>query len=323
MNVLVTGGAGYIGSFCVAELVRAGHHPVVLDRRPVTALLPSGVPTVLADIRDREAVERAIRDHEVLAVLHLAAEKSVADAMHAPGPHLENNLGGSLSLFEAMRITGVTKVVFSSSAAVYGTPTSLPIREDAPLMPENPYGAAKAMVEEVLRWYHQGHGFDSVSLRYFNAAGAADDGSMGEDWTDAPNLIPRVMSAAYGVSGPVEVFGTDHPTPDGTAIRDYIHVIDLARAHVLALDVLSGRGGAQAVNLGTGRGSSVREVLDAASAACGRPVPHDEVERRPGDPSVSYAATSEAERLLGWRAQRDLADIMRTEIRWRERSPLR
>jgi UDP-glucose-4-epimerase GalE len=313
MKVLVTGGAGYIGRFCVRRLVEAGHDVVVLDRRPFAG---SAAPAfVVGDVLDEPLVVSLLRDHRIDAVLHLAGDKSVAASMVRPAPLLRNNLGGALSLLEAMEATGVRKLVFSSSAAVYGTPERLPIGEDAHLRPENPYGASKVMVEELLRWYQVCHGVDSVSLRYFNAAGAAEDASMGEPLDASDNLVPRVLRALLGGER-LQVFGTDFATPDGTAIRDYVHVEDLADAHVRAIEHVMIHAGAGAINLGTGRGSSVREVLRAAEVASGRPVPAVDAPRRPGDPAAVWADTTKARDVLGWRAGRDIHHILGTAWRW-------
>jgi UDP-glucose 4-epimerase len=318
MRILVTGGAGYVGAFCIRDLVRAGHEVVVLDRRPVAAALP-GVASVVGDIGDAALVDRVLDEHQVELVLHLAAEKSVAQSMAAPGEHLLRNVGGSLMLLEAMRRRGVNRIVFSSSAAVYGTPIRLPVDEQAQLAPDNAYGAGKVMVEQALHWYAACHGLSAVSLRYFNAAGAAEDGSLGEEGDHATNLIPRVMRALAGVDDAVPIYGTDYATPDGTAVRDYVHVEDLARAHLLALELASQAGGERTYNLGTGRGYSVRDVLEAAERASGRPVPQQVSPRRPGDPAEVWADASAAARDLGWRAERDLDDIVRTAWRWQRR----
>ncbi len=289
---------------------------IALDRQPIPAVDGQEVLAVRGDISDAALLARLLNEERVDAVLHLAAEKSVEQSMVLPGPHLVNNVCGSLALLEAMRMAGVKKIVFSSSAAVYGTPADLPVKEDAPLRPENPYGSGKQMVENVLHWYHVSHGFDAISLRYFNAAGASDDGRMGEDWTDATNLVPRVMQALCGATGRLPIYGTDYPTPDGTAIRDYVHVEDLAAAHVRALAHVIQRGGESVFNLGTGQGYSVREVLAAAERASGRPVPREEAPRRPGDPAAVWADASAANRLLGWRAERDLDAIVSTAWLW-------
>ncbi len=239
--------------------------------------------------------------------------------MEAPGPHLLANVAGSLVLLEAMRARDVRRMVFSSSAAVYGTPREVPVGENAALVPDNPYGAGKVMVEQALHWYAVAHGFISVSLRYFNAGGAAADGSLGDDATHPTNLIPRVMRALAGVDPPVPVFGTDYPTPDGTAVRDYVHVEDLARAHVRAIEALGDGAGERAFNLGTGEGVSVNQVLAAAERVTGRPVPHVIAPRRPGDPAAVWADPTAAARELGWRAERSLDDIIRSAWLWQQR----
>jgi UDP-glucose-4-epimerase GalE len=318
-NVLITGGAGYVGGFCIRELVAAGHDVVALDRRQLATDALPRVTAVVGDVADANLVNQILAEHDVDVVLHLAAEKSVARSMEAPGEHLLQNVGGSLALFEAMRARGVRRVVFSSSAAVYGTPRRLPVDEGADLLPDNPYGAGKVMVEQALHWYGVSHGFDSISLRYFNAAGAADDGSLGERGQEATNLIPRVMRALAGLDGPVPIYGTDYDTPDGTPVRDYVHVEDLARAHVRALDTLEAAPGARAYNLGTGRGYSVLEVLAAAERASGRRVPQEVVARRRGDPAAVWADSGAANRDLGWRAERDLDEIVRTAWLWQQR----
>jgi len=302
-----------LGAFMFA----AGHGVVVLDRRPVR---PAGdhspIPSVVGDIADGPLVERVLEQHAVEVVLHLAADKSVTESMAAPGSHLRNNVCGSLALCEAMLERGVHRIVFSSSAAVYGTPQRLPVDERARLAPDNPYGASKVMVEQMLHWYHVCHGFDTVSLRYFNAAGAADDGSLGEDGSEASNLVPRVMRALAGPSEAMPVYGTDFDTPDGTAVRDYVHVEDLAAAHVRALELVGQGSGEWVFNLGTGRGHSVREVLVAAERASGRSVPHLDTARRAGDPAQVWADATAARQELGWRAERDLDDIVRSAWLW-------
>ena len=320
LNVLITGGAGYIGRFCVRDLLEAGHKVVVLDRRPyATDPATRAIPSITGDIADGAVVERVLADHEVDVVLHLAAEKSVEESMAEPGRHLIANVGGSLSLLEAMRARGVRRIVFSSSAAVYGTPRRVPVDEGAEIAPDNPYGAGKAMVEQALHWYAACHGFSSVSLRYFNAGGAAEDGSLGDDARRPTNLIPRVMRALAGIDPAVPVYGTDYPTSDGTAVRDYVHVEDLARAHVRALDLLGDDAGARILNLGTGQGVSVGQVLEAAERVTGRPVPHVTQGRRPGDPPAVWADPSAAARDLGWRARQGLDDILRSAWRWQQR----
>lgn len=319
LNVLITGGAGYIGRFCVRELVAAGYRVVVLDRRPVHGDAPAGVASIIGDIGNAQLVEDALTEHGIDVVLHLAAEKSVEESMSAPGRHLIANVGGSLALLEAMRSRDVRRIVFSSSAAVYGTPRQVPVGEDAVLAPDNPYGAGKVMVEQALHWYGAAHGFRSVSLRYFNAGGATDDGSLGDDAAQPTNLIPRVMRALARVDPPVPVYGTDYPTPDGTAVRDYVHVEDLARAHVRAVERVSDGEPDRAFNLGTGAGISVAQVLAATKHVTGMDVPHVMAPRRSGDPAAVWADPSAAARELGWRAERTLEDIIRSAWLWQKR----
>ena len=317
MTVLVTGGAGYIGSHTVRVLRSLDHRVVVIDtleRGRETALL--GAPFVQGDIADEALVERVMREHAVTDIVHFAAYKSAGESMHMPGMYWQNNVQGTVHLLEAAVRCGVSRIVFSSSAAVYGNPASVPVDEMASLAPENVYAETKAVMERVIEWYGRTHGVHWVSLRYFNAAGAADDGSLGEDWSVTTNLVPLVMKAALGAGPPVGVLGDDYPTADGTGVRDYVHVEDLAAAHVAALDHLQ-RGGANlTVNLGTGRGSSVLDVIRATEAVHGAPVPHEIVARRAGDPAVVYADASRAERELQWRAVRGLDQIIESAYRW-------
>ena len=317
MTILVTGGAGYIGSHTVRLLRNLGRDVVVLDsleRADGSALL--GAELVVGSIADEALVTKTCRDHNVTAIVHFAAYKSVGESMSSPGMYWQNNVAGTVHLAEGALAAGVQQMVFSSSASVYGNPTVTPITEDAEIQPENVYAESKASMERVLSWYGETNGLQSVSLRYFNAAGASLDGVIGEDWSVTTNLIPLVMKAVLSVSGPVQVFGNDYPTPDGTGIRDYIHVEDLARAHVAALDYLGEDGASTAVNLGTGVGSSVLEILRRTAAEAGREVPHDIVARRIGDPATVYADPTAAEALLGWTAQLTLDDIIRTAYAW-------
>jgi UDP-glucose-4-epimerase GalE len=317
MSVLVTGGAGYIGSHTVRQLRLRGDRVVVLDslefgNRDSVA----DTPLVVGDIADSEKVADTIERHGVDAIVHFAAYKAAGESFENPGRYFSNNVGGTASLLDTARRAGVQHFVFSSTCAVYGTPESTPVSEDAPIHPESPYGESKAMVERMLEWYDRCHGLRSVSLRYFNAAGAAMDGSLGEDWAVTLNLVPLAMKALLGRSRALKVFGTDYPTPDGTAIRDYIHVDDLADAHLRALDYLADGGATTAVNLGTGLGSSVREVLAAAERAAGRPVPADDAPRRAGDPVALWADNTRARELLGWKARYGLEEIVSSAWQW-------
>ena len=317
MTILVTGGAGYIGSHTVRLLRSLGREVVVLDsleRADGRALL--GAELVTGSIADEALVTKTCRDYDVTAIVHFAAYKSVGESMSSPGMYWQNNVAGTVHLTEGALAAGVQQMVFSSSASVYGNPKVTPITEDAEIRPENVYAESKASMERVLSWYGATHGLRSVSLRYFNAAGASLDGVIGEDWSVTTNLIPLVMKAVLGESGPVQVFGNDYPTPDGTGIRDYIHVEDLARAHVAALDYLNGGGTSTAVNLGTGIGSSVLEILRRTAQEAGREVPHDIVARRVGDPAMVYADPSTAQALLGWTSELTLDDIIRTAYAW-------
>ena len=316
MRVLVTGGAGYIGSETVRLLTARGHEPVVLDtlERGHRAAI-DGAPLIVGSVTDGELVERTIRSHQIRSVIHFAALKSVEASFGDPAGYFGTNVGGSFALLGAMSRSGATDLVYSSSCAVYGTPSDLPVRETSELRPENPYGETKLLVERALRWF-DGAGVRSVSLRYFNAAGAAFDGRNGEDWTDAPNLVPVVIKAALGRGPAVQVLGTDYPTPDGTAIRDYIHVSDLAEAHVLAVEALADGRPSTTLNLGTGQGSSVRQVIDAVARAAGHAVPTVDAPRRAGDPAAIWADAGRAQAELGWQTRHGLAAIVDTAWHW-------
>jgi UDP-glucose 4-epimerase len=322
MRILVTGGAGYIGSETARRFVGAGHDVVVLDdlRRGHSAAVGT-IPLVVGDVRDVDLVTDTLQRHGSEAVVHFAALKSVEESVADPGSYFDVNVGGTLSVLRAMARTGVRRLVFSSSCAVYGTPDRSPVDESAPLRPMNPYGESKLAAERLLPWFESAHGIRSAVLRYFNAAGAADDGAHGEDWSDAQNLIPIVMKVASGREPAVRVFGTDHPTPDGSAIRDYIHVGDLAEAHRCALEAIESAERAVVANVGTGVGASVIEVIEAARRITGRAIPTEPAPRREGDPPAIWADTSNAEAILGWRASRGLDDIIRSAWAWHSRHP--
>ena len=321
MAILVTGGAGYIGSHTVKLLRTLGREVVAFDsleRGRRESLLGSSL--VVGDIADEDLVERTCREYDVTDIVHFAAYKSAGESMQRPGMYWRNNVQGTVHLLEGALRAGVTRLVFSSSAAVYGNPEHVPVDETADLRPENVYAETKAVMERVISWYGATHGLRWASLRYFNAAGAADDGSIGEDWSITTNLVPLVMKSALGASGPVLVFGNDYPTPDGTGVRDYIHVEDLASAHVAAIDHLVAGKGSITLNLGTGHGSSVLEVLAATQRVSGKPVPHEIVSRRPGDPAVVFADSGLAERVLGWKATRGLDEIIASAYAWHSRN---
>jgi UDP-glucose 4-epimerase len=317
VTVLVTGGAGYIGSHTVRFLHEGGRDVVAFDSMEFGHPAAVGsVPLVVGDVGDPVAVTAALERYAVDSVIHFAAYKSPAESMSKPQRYFGNNTAKSSVLLETLQSAGVEKVVFSSTCAVYGTPARIPVREDAPVQPESPYGESKAMTEKVMAWFDRCLDVRSVSLRYFNAAGAWPDGSIGEDWAAGINLIPLLMKAALGRRDPLQVFGTDYDTPDGSAIRDYVHVIDLAAAHVLALEYLEAGGATTVLNLGTGVGSSVLEVLAAAEEVIGRPVPHELAPRRPGDPVALYADNSRACSLLGWSPGLGLAEILTSAWAW-------
>ena len=311
MTILVTGGAGYIGSHTVRLIRSLGREVVVYDslvRGHRDALL--GATLVEGDISDSEAVTKCCQRYGVESIVHFAAYKSAGESMVAPSLYWHNNVHGTARLVEGALAAGVDKIVFSSSAAIYGNPQQLPITETSPARPENVYAETKAMMERVISWYGVTHGLRWVSLRYFNAAGASLDAVLGEDWSITTNLIPLVMKAALGASGPVKILGNDYPTPDGTGIRDYIHVEDLAVAHVAALDYLQSGGGNVALNLGTGVGTSVLEILKATERVHGSSVPHEIVGRRPGDPAIVYADPTLAGTTLGWHARHTIDEII-------------
>ena len=316
-TVLVTGGAGYIGSHTVRALRAAGRDVVVLDslelgRREAVV----DAPLVVGDIRDNDLVAATCNEHGITQLVHFAAYKAVGESMETPSKYWRNNVAGSVELIEACLASGVNDVVFSSSCSVNGTPDVVPLIETAPIRPESVYAESKAMVERILYWYGQTSALRSVSLRYFNAAGASFDGRIGEDWAHSQNLVPLAMKAVLLKDRRLKVFGDDYDTPDGTCIRDYIHVNDLADAHVKALEYLGNGGDTVAVNVGTGTGSSVLDVLNATAEAAGEPVPYDVAPRRAGDPVSTYADPSFAEATLGWTAEHGLAEIVQSAYAW-------
>jgi UDP-glucose 4-epimerase len=317
MTILVTGGAGYIGSHTVRMLRDQGRDVVVIDSMEYghrAALL--GAELVVGNIRDRALVTSVCRDHDVDQVVHFAAYKSVGESMEQPEKYWLNNVAGTVDLVEAMLAADVRNIVFSSSCSVNGNPPAVPVVEDAPIAPESVYAETKAMVEKILGWYGVTNGLTAVCLRYFNAAGASTDSAIGEDWTQSLNLIPLVMKATLGKRPAVSVFGTDYPTPDGTCIRDYIHVDDLADAHIRALDYLGNNGSTVSLNVGTGVGSSVLEVISATERASGRTVPYEVVGRRAGDPVATFADPTKIKATLGWHPTRDLDDIVNSAWAW-------
>jgi UDP-glucose-4-epimerase GalE len=321
-TVLVTGGAGYIGCHTVRALCEQGREVVVLDTLETgfeAAVL--GAPLVVGDVADIELVRKIVANYDVDSIIHFAGYKNAGESMQEPGKYFENNVVGTSRLLRAIEGTSVQSFVFSGSCSVYGTPDELPVSEAAPLHPESPYGQSKLIAEQVLRWYGEIHGLRWASLRYFNAAGASADAVIGEDIGSTLNLVPLVMKAALGLRPPVQIFGTDFPTPDGTAVRDYIHVDDLAAGHLLALSHLEAGGQSVAVNLGTGAGSSVQEIVDLASEVIGREVPAEPVGRRPGDPSAIWADNSLARSLIAWTPEHGIREIIESAWRWHSTHP--
>jgi UDP-glucose 4-epimerase len=324
MSVLVTGGLGYIGPHVVAALRGAGEEVVVLDGRERSGrTVPADAPVVIGDVGDRHLVAATLSEHQVDAVVHLAALKSVEESTRRPLRYYRENFVASWALLQAMADVGVRRLVFSSSAAVYGSPLKSPVSEDDAPRPESPYGETKLAVEHMLRWTSSAGDVAAVSLRYFNAAGAGRDGTQGEESESATSLVPIVMRVAAGQLPALEIYGSDYPTPDGTPVRDYVHVIDVARAHVAALQTTASTSGHSVYNIGTGTGVSVMDVVRATERMTGRRIEHVFTARRPGDPPAIWADVSRARRELGWRAVYDLDEIVRTAWLWQQRETAR
>ena len=319
MVVLVIGGAGYIGSHTARALRGAGHEVVIFDNLSTGyEILAAGFELVRGDILDGSALARVVARAD--AIMHFAARAYVGESVTNPRKYFHNNVEGGLALLNAALDAGVKKIIFSSTCAVYGVPAKVPIEENFPRQPVNPYGVSKLFFEQALEAYDRAYGFRYASLRYFNAAGADDSGEIGELHDPETHLIPLALSAAAGVGTALQVYGSDYPTPDGTCIRDYIHVNDLASAHVKALEHLAAGKDSFAVNVGTGTGASVREVISMVEKVTGKPVPHKMVPRRAGDPPALVANPAKAESLLKWKAGRGLEQIVGTAWQWMERS---
>jgi len=325
--VLVTGGAGYIGSHAVKALVKAGRRVVIYDdfsagHREAAAIAGAGVATLVeGDIRDTARVAAMLKEHAIESVMHFAAWLSVGDSVHDPAGYYHNNVIGALSVLEAMVTQRVKQLVFSSTCAVFGNPIATPIAEDHPRRPINAYGETKSTIERALPHYERAYGLRSIALRYFNAAGADPDGELGEDHEPEIHVIPRAIDAACGRTT-FQIFGEDYETPDGTCLRDYVHVVDLSVAHLLALEALDRGASSTAYNLGTGQPTSVREILQTVERVTGRAVPYTSGPRREGDPAILYATSARIRRDLGWAPQyEDIDAIVGTAWQWRQRHP--
>jgi UDP-glucose 4-epimerase len=332
MAILVTGGAGYIGSHTCVELLENGFEVIVVDNlcnsseealRRVEKITGRSLVFHRVDLLDRKALADVFKGAEIDAVIHFAALKAVGESVQKPLMYYHNNIGGALALIEVMQDAGVTDIVFSSSATVYGDPPRVPITEDFPLAPTSPYGYNKLMIEQILRDVQAAHREWNVSiLRYFNPVGAHVSGLIGEDPRGIPNnLMPFISQVAVGKLPELQVFGDDYDTVDGTGVRDYIHVVDLARGHLSALDFLKTRPGVAVHNLGTGQGYSVFQLVEAFERASGVKIPYKVVNRRPGDIAICYADPGKAARELGWRAQKGLDEMCRDTWRWQSMNP--
>ncbi|MDH0363097.1 UDP-glucose 4-epimerase GalE [Comamonas aquatica] len=334
MKTLLTGGAGYIGTHTAIELLQHGHDVVIFDNfsnshleavRRVETITGQHVPTIQGDVRDQYALTDALTQHGIDSVVHFAGKKAVGESVSQPIDYFDNNVNGTLVLLRAMQACKVFKLVFSSSATVYGTPSYLPLDERHPTSSTNPYGRSKLMVEEILAdVHHSSSNWALTVLRYFNPIGAHPSGCIGEDPADIPNnLLPYIAQVAVGRREHIQVLGNDYDTPDGTGVRDYLHVVDLARGHVKALERLQHLTGPelQTINLGTGQGHSVLEVIRAFEQACGKSLPYIMAPRRPGDIASCYANPARAQELLGWTAEYDLATMCADAWRWQSANP--
>ena len=325
MNILVTGGAGYVGSHAVKHLVASGHEVWVLDNLVYGhAAAVDQERLIQGEIGDRQLVDKLLSEHKIEAVMHFAAYALVGESVTDPAKYYQNNIVGTLSLLDAMRDHGVKRLVFSSTCATYGEPEIVPIPENCAQNPINPYGYTKLVMEQAMEDYRHAYGLSYAALRYFNASGAAADGSIGEDHTPETHLIPLVLDVPLGKRESITIFGTDYPTPDGTCIRDYIHVEDLATAHLAALEKLVELGDGHDIrcNLGTGVGASVRQVIEACEKVSGKEISRVEGQRRPGDPPELVADPSGAERMIGWKAKHNnIEEIVASAWKWHSAHP--
>lgn len=324
MSILVAGGAGYIGSHMVARLIERGQSVVVVDNLATghKGAIDPKAKFYEGDVRDRKFLENVFDAEPIEAVVHFAAFSVVPESMEKPLKYFDNNTGGMITLLEVMRDHNVKRIVFSSTAATYGIPTSIPIKETDPQRPINPYGESKLLMEKIMHWTDVAYGIKFVALRYFNVAGAKPDGSIGEDHGPETHLVPIILQVAQGKRDELSIFGDDYDTPDGTNVRDYVHVMDLADAHILALEYLAKGNDSQAFNLGSSTGFSNEQMLVAAREVTGKPVPAKLAPRRPGDPDSLVAASDKARDILGWKPQfDDVHDIIRTAWQWHSTHP--
>ncbi|WP_461240623.1 UDP-glucose 4-epimerase GalE [Paucilactobacillus sp. N302-9] len=324
MAILVAGGAGYIGSHMVARLVEQGQETVVVDNLSTghKKAINAKAKFYQGDIRDRKVLDTIFENESIDAVVHFAAFSIVPESMEKPLKYFDNNTGGMITLLEAMQAHDVKKIVFSSTAATYGVPKQIPIKETDPQDPINPYGESKLAMEKMMHWADVAYGIKFVALRYFNVAGAKEDGTIGEDHGPETHLVPIIMQVAQGKRDELSIFGDDYNTPDGTNVRDYVHVMDLADAHILALKYLNAGNDSQAFNLGSSTGFSNKQMLEAAREVTKQPIPAKLAPRRPGDPDSLVAASDKARTILGWQPQfDDVHDIIETAWKWHSTHP--
>ena len=324
MAVLICGGAGYVGSHNVRAFIEHGEDVIIVDSLETghRASVPEGIKFYQADIRDRQALDKIFAENDIEAVVHFCAYSLVGESMELPLKYFDNNVGGMISLLEAMHDHNVKSIIFSSTAATYGEPKRVPILETDPTQPTNPYGESKRIMEKMMKWVSSQHGIRYVSLRYFNVAGAWRDGTIGEDHKVETHLIPLILQVPLGRREHITIYGDDYPTKDGTCIRDYIHVEDLARAHLLALEYLRNGGESNIFNLGSGDGYSVMEMITAARTVTGHPIPAVVGERRPGDPARLVADSAKAARILNWKPEIvSMQDIIASAWKWHKSHP--
>ena len=324
MAILVPGGAGYIGSHTVDRLIEKGYDVVVADNLATghLASVNKNAKFYEGDIRDADFLDKIFNNEKIDGIIHFAANSIVPESMEKPLKYFDNNTGGMITLLEAMQRHNVNNIIFSSTAATYGEPESIPVKETDSQVPTNPYGESKLMMEKMMKWADVAYGIKYTALRYFNVGGAKMDGSIGEDHGPETHLIPIILQVAQGTRDKLQIFGTDYPTKDGTNVRDYVHVVDLADAHILALDRLMKGGDSEAFNLGSSTGFSNREMLETARKVTGKEIPAEDAPRRSGDPSTLVADSTKAREILGWKPQHDnVEDIIASAWTWTQKHP--